>query len=44
MGNVAKRIQVESIIGCVKTFKMLKKTLNNEHTFIVEWSYLCASC
>ena len=40
----AKRIHVESIICCVKTFTILKKTLNSEHTHSgMAGSYLRAS-
>ena len=30
--NASKRIHVEGIIGCAKTFKILKITLNSEET------------
>ena len=30
--NASKRIHVERIIGCAKTFKILKTTLNSEET------------
>ena len=42
--NASKRINVERIIGCAKTFKMLKTTLNSEETSMGAWQdHVCTS-